>query len=199
MDKATLQMIIGGLQVILTFGVGWLIRGWIPAYLEAKARNLAQKEDLKAPTTIGESVKHLFQHDATVCRVQFETEFALMKSLWENSRILQRAFVEAYPLSGFSSQSKDTLALFIEKQTAFLDRLEGSRPFVAKYVFEAFMIFDTIVTDAKMTIGALGLESFADNEIRTIRKDVVDSFDTIEVSVRQRIEELRKPLCSTPI
>ena len=199
MDNATLQLIIGGSQAVLTFGVGWLVRGWIPAYLDAKARNLAQKEDLKALTTIGEGVKLLFQHDAAVCRAQFETEFSLMKSLWEDSRILQRAFVEAYPLSGFSSQSKETFSVFVEKQIAFLDRLEGSRPFVAKHVFDAFMIFDTIVTDAKMSISVLGLDSYPDSEIRTLRNDVDASFDTIEVSVRRRIEELRTPSSATPI
>jgi|GEM_PF-7084893 len=198
MSNESLQAVILGSQVVLILGVGWLVKTWIPGYLDTKARNRAQREDLDDLTSIIERVKHLFQHDAAVCRAQFETEFSLMKSLWEASRILERAFVEAYPLSGFAAQSKEGFAVFVEKQIAFLDILEGSRPFISKHVFDAFMIFDTIVTDAKASISVLGLDSYSDIEIRTLRQDVAASFDTIEESVRRRIEELRIPLPSTP-
>ena len=187
MNGYTFQEIFTILQTFGIVWVGWLVGISIPKYLEEKAKNLAQKEDLDLLTEIVEGVKKRFERGTIVYRAQFEVEFARMQEIWKSARHLDRIFTDAFPHPEFASTSIEKFTIFKDAQIAFIDALDGSRPFIPLAVFDAFMKFDDLMVDAKQR----GISQHSETELARIRKEITSSFDAIELSIRCRIEELR--------
>ncbi len=191
-----MQLIMNGntaldiVAILQTFGiawVGWLVGISMPKYIEEKAKNLAQKEDLDLLTEIVEGVKNRFERGTIVYKAQFEVEFARMQEIWKSARYLDRIFTDAFPHPEFSSTSIEKFAVFKDAQIAFLDALDGSRPFIPLAVFDAFMKFDDLMVDAKQR----GISQHSETELARARKEITLAFDAIEHSIRCRIEELK--------
>src|SRR5712664_1804790 len=66
-------------------------------YVKKKAKNLADKEDLKDLTLIVQKVKIGFQKVLATHRVQFEAEFRYYEDVWCAARALHKAFVKLLP------------------------------------------------------------------------------------------------------
>jgi nitrogen regulatory protein PII-like uncharacterized protein len=69
-------------------------------YVGAKAKNLAQKEDLKDLTNIVERVRSQFERANLVHRVHFEAEFRACQDIWRGAHSTHREFVRLFPMSG---------------------------------------------------------------------------------------------------
>lgn len=182
MDNETLLILTVGSQTVLTTALGVVI-----AFLNTKAQNRAQMQDLPNLTSIAEAVKNRFQYDALVARAQFEAEFKLMQSLWDASRRLNRQFIESFPHPKFGAMSREGYERFTPVQIDFLDMLENSRPFISTSVFDAFMVFDGLMVDLKQWQAA----QYSESEIEDVRIVVKSSFQGVEKAIRHRISDLR--------
>jgi len=76
--------------IVAAIGLGVF---YLRHYVGAKAKNLAEKEDLKDLTRIVERVRSQFERANLVHRVQFEAEFRVCQDLWRDAHSTFREFV----------------------------------------------------------------------------------------------------------
>jgi len=119
-------------------------------YVKKKAKNLADKEDLKDLTLIVQKVKIGFQKVLATHRVQFEAEFRYYEDVWCAARTLHKAFVKLLPLLAGVQVGDDEHKAFGETQQAFSDMMDKSQPFIAEPVWNQFQEFENVMLDEKV-------------------------------------------------
>jgi nitrogen regulatory protein PII-like uncharacterized protein len=126
--------------VVILAAIGfsvWYLRN----YIGAKAKNLAQKEDLEDLTNIVERVRTQFERANLVHRVQFEAEFRTCQDVWREANNTHQEFVRLFPLL-FAKPTPLQRGKFISAQLAFSEALEAGKPFMNQTVWKAFFEFE---------------------------------------------------------
>jgi hypothetical protein len=126
--------------VVILAAIGfsvWYLRN----YIGAKAKNLAQKEDLEDLTNIVERVRTQFERANLVHRVQFEAEFRACQDVWREANNTHQEFVRLFPLL-FAKPTPLQRGKFISAQLAFSEALEAGKPFMNQTVWKAFFEFE---------------------------------------------------------
>src|SRR5438270_1525962 len=96
-------------QVLLFFCLALLIyfvRVTLPSYIQKKAENLAQKQDLRELTEIAERIRAQFDKVNVVHRVQFEAEFRAYQSIWLGAHNVFKEFIRLNSLQHLGSRTK---------------------------------------------------------------------------------------------
>jgi len=137
-------------EFLFLLGLGvliYLVRG-IPVYINKKAENLAQKEDLRKLTEIAESIRAQFNRLNVVHRVQFEAEFKAYQALWSAAHDAVVAFIRWQSLT-FETTTAEVIA-FGEAQLAFANALKRNEPFIPEIVLREFKGLDELFVDVKI-------------------------------------------------
>ena len=168
--------------------VGMVVLFWmflsLRKYINRKAENLAQKEDLESLTDIVERVRAQFGKASLIHRVQFEAEFRCYQDLWKSANEVHKTFVILNSLLITNSRSQVNFDKFTTAQLAYADVMEGSRPFVPDAVWKAFRGFEDLMIRDK-THGLFNV----------IAKESLDSYrKESRLSLEQCGEEIRKRL-----
>jgi nitrogen regulatory protein PII-like uncharacterized protein len=152
-------------------------------YIGAKAKNLAQKQDLRDLTDIVERVRTQFERANLVHRVQFEAEFKACQDVWREANNTHREFVRLYPVD-FGKPTPFQRGTFINAQQAFADALEAGKPFMNQTVWKAFFEFENSIIVWK------DVEMIPKESIKESREEARLGLERCAEEIRKRFSEL---------
>jgi len=152
-------------------------------YISAKAKNLAQKEDLRHLTNIVERVRAQFERGNLVHRVQFEAEFRACQDVWRHAHNSHREFVRLFPLA-FGKPMPDQREKFISAKLAFADALEAGKPFMNQTVWKAFFEFENLMIVWK------DVEMIPKESTKESREEARLGLERCAEEIRKRFSEL---------
>ena len=168
--------------VVILAAIGfsvWYLRN----YIGAKARNLAQKEDLEDLTNIVERVRTQFERVNLVHRVQFEAEFRACQDVWREANNTHQEFVRLFPLL-FAKPTPLERGKFISAQLAFSEVLEAGKPFMNQTVWKAFFEFENSMIVWK------DVEMIPKESTKEAREEARLSLERCAEEIRKRFSEL---------
>ena len=135
------------LPLVVIVILGFWFRSYITKYVNKKAENLAQKEDLEKLTEITERIRAQFDRTNVVHRVQFEAEFRAYQETWLAAHNVFREFIRLNPMTGPRTQPR--FEEFGKAQLSFTDILVSHQPFISESVSQRFNAFEDLMIDEK--------------------------------------------------
>jgi len=168
------------LLILAAIGLSWF---FLRKYIGAKAKNLAQKEDLQDLTDIVERVRAQFERANLVHRVQFEAEFRACQDVWRDAHNTHREFVRLFSIA-FGKPTPLQRGEFIKAQVAFTDALEAGKPFMNQAVWNAFSKFEDSVIVWK------DVEMIPKESIKESREEARLGLERCAEEIRKRFSEL---------
>ena len=174
------------LTQLLLMGVGFLIYlvQWsLPKYINRKAENLAQKQDLEELTRIAANINSKFDRSNVVHRVQFEAEFRHYQDVWTAAHKTLMYFVRLYPVvGGLRTFTEQHFSEFVETQLSFAQALEACKPFIPDAVWKEFYDFEDLMIEAK----ARGLSAI---DAQQHRKRANQAFERCAAAIKMRLSD----------
>ena len=152
-------------------------------YIDAKAQNLAHKEDLRELTDIVERVRRQFDRTNLVHRVQFEAEFRACQDVWHAANNTHREFVRLFPLV-FGKPPPLQRGQFTNAQQAFSDALDAGKPFMDQTVWKAFSEFENSVIVWK------DVETIPKESTKECREEARLALERCAEEIKKRFSEL---------
>src|SRR6266481_2539680 len=168
------------LVILAAIGLSWW---YLRNYIGAKAKNLAQKEDLEGLTNIVERVRTQFERANLVHRVQFEAEFRTCQDVWREANNTHQEFVRLFPLL-FAKPTPLQRGKFISAQLAFSEALEAGKPFMNQTVWKAFFEFENSMIVWK------DVEMVPKESTKESREEARRGLDRCAEEIRKRFSEL---------
>lgn len=176
------------------------VKNYIYPYLQKKAENIAQKEDIKELTRLVEDVRAKYTKEIeflkskldrtnVVHRIQFEAEFRLYQDLSKFGLATVRDFVRLRPTpqSGLLPP-EDGKSRFSNSQLEFCDCLDASEPFIPREVFAEFSKFKEVLVKAKVDIFyADPTEPESDEERKATRKAILEGLQASSAAIQRRL------------
>jgi hypothetical protein len=170
------------IDVLVILSLGGLI-----VYINKKAKNLAQKQDLEKLTEIVERIRAQFDRINVVYRIQFEAEFKAYQEMSRTAHDVFREFIRLNPaMESVGSRTNEQLKKLGDAQLAFTDALEGCKPFVPDQVWKVFYDFEGLIINEK----SRGLTEMP-NETRSQNRRAVElAFEQCAAEIKKRLSEL---------
>jgi hypothetical protein len=166
--------------IVAAIGLGVF---YLRNYVSAKAKNLAQKEDLRALTDIVEGVRAQFERANMVHRVQFEAEFRACQDVWREANNTHQEFVRLFSLL-FDKPTPLQRGKFISAQLAFSQALEAEKPFMNQAVWKAFLEFESSMIVWK------DVEMIPKESIKESREEARLNLERCAEEIRKRFSQL---------